>query len=181
MILCFHFRSNISVLEEVTLCLNLEKLRPSYKLIVTVACIKAIRTLQKFGHLPNNPAVFRSYAAYGNFVGKSPTAAHIQFTRNSEKGQKNNQFSRYVWFFRVQSDVRMSALEALVDFTRLDGKWPDLEFLLDLMTHDADPGIRRAVVRMLCENPPFQRGSSSHGRHRLDKEDLVHKLWLTFK
>lgn len=58
------------VLEEVTRSLNLEKLRPSYKLVVTISCLKAIRTLQKFCHLPNNPAVFRSYAAYGNFIGE---------------------------------------------------------------------------------------------------------------
>lgn len=73
------YRSNITadslsadtklVLEEVTRCLNLEKLLPSYKQTVTVSCLKAIRTLQKFGHLPNNPAVFRSYSAYGNFIG----------------------------------------------------------------------------------------------------------------
>lgn len=59
------------VLEEVTRCLNLEKLLPSYKLTLTVSCLKAIRTLQKFCHLPNNPAVFRSYAAYGNFIGET--------------------------------------------------------------------------------------------------------------
>ena len=78
-------------------------------------------------------------------------------------------------------DVRLCAFEALVDFTRLDGRWPDLEFLLDIMTHDPDPGARHALVRMLCDNPPFQRNVSGPERHRLDKEDLVHKLWLTFK
>lgn len=72
-------------------------------------------------------------------------------------------------------------MEALVDFTRLDGKWLDLEFLLDIMTHDPDPGVRHALVRMLCNNPPFQRSLNTPSRHRLDKEDLVHKLWLTFK
>lgn len=76
----FRFRSLITadslsadtklVLEEVTRCLNLEKLLPSYKLTVTVSCLKAIRTLQKLCHLPNNPAVFKSYSSYGNFVGK---------------------------------------------------------------------------------------------------------------
>lgn len=78
-------------------------------------------------------------------------------------------------------DVRLSALEALVDFTRLDGKWPDLEFLLDIMTHDPDPGVRHSLVAMLISNPPFQRSVNTPSRHRLDKEDLVHKLWLTFK
>lgn len=77
--------------------------------------------------------------------------------------------------------MRLCALEALVDFTRLDGKWPDLEFLLDIMTHDTDPGARHALVQMLVDNPPFQRNANTSSKHRLDKEDLVHKLWLTFK
>jgi len=41
------------VLEEITRCLNLEKLLPCYKFTVSVACLKAIRKLQKFGHLPS--------------------------------------------------------------------------------------------------------------------------------
>lgn len=57
------------ILEEITRCLNLEKLLPCYKYTVTVACLKAIRKLQKFGHLPNHPALFRSYAAYGQYIG----------------------------------------------------------------------------------------------------------------
>ncbi|PSN33564.1 Transcription initiation factor TFIID subunit 2 [Blattella germanica] len=36
------------VLEEITRCLNLEKLLPCYKFTVSVACLKAIRKLQKF-------------------------------------------------------------------------------------------------------------------------------------
>lgn len=132
------------VLEEVTRNLNLEKLLPCYKLTVTVACLKAIRKLQKFGHLPSNPALFRAYAAYGHFV-----------------------------------EVRLCALEALVDFTGLDGKWSDLEFLLDIAEEDPDPGVRAALVQMLCYNPPFHHAHSSN-RHRLDKEELVHRLWNLF-
>jgi len=46
------------------------------------SCLKAIRRLQRFGHLPSDASVFKSYAVDGNF-----------------------------------SDVRLAALEALVDFT----------------------------------------------------------------
>ena len=46
------------------------------------SCLKAIRRLQRFGHLPSDASVFKSYAVEGNF-----------------------------------SDVRLAALEALVDFT----------------------------------------------------------------
>ncbi|KAJ8890500.1 hypothetical protein PR048_010009 [Dryococelus australis] len=67
------------VLEEVTRCLNLEKLLPCYKYTVTVTCLKAIRKLQKFGHLPSNPSLFKSYAAYGQFIGKlyTPLTAEL--------------------------------------------------------------------------------------------------------
>jgi hypothetical protein len=46
-------------------------------------CLKAIQKLQKFGHLPSDAAIFKSYAEHGNFL-----------------------------------DVRLAALEALVDFTK---------------------------------------------------------------
>lgn len=59
-----------AILEEVTRNLNLEKLLPCYKMTVTVACLKVIRILQKNGHLPSNPMLFRAYSAYGQFVGE---------------------------------------------------------------------------------------------------------------
>jgi len=40
---------------EVTRNLNLEKLLLCYKYTIIVACLKVIRILQKFGHLPSNP------------------------------------------------------------------------------------------------------------------------------
>lgn len=58
------------ILEEVTRLLNLEKALPCYKYTVSVACLKVLRKLQKFGHLPSRPAIFKSYASYGNFVGE---------------------------------------------------------------------------------------------------------------
>lgn len=45
--------------------------------------LKAIRQLQKNGHIPSEASLFRSYAEYGHFV-----------------------------------DVRVAAIEALVDYTR---------------------------------------------------------------
>lgn len=77
--LMYHYRTAITaeslsidtkaILEEVTRNLNLEKLLPCYKYTVSVACLKVIRILQKFGHLPSNPHLFRAYAAYGQFIG----------------------------------------------------------------------------------------------------------------
>ncbi|EZA62441.1 Transcription initiation factor TFIID subunit [Ooceraea biroi] len=127
-----------AILEEVTRNLNLEKLLPCYKYTVSVACLKVIRILQKFGHLPSNPRIFRAYAAYGQFI-----------------------------------DVRIAALEALVDFTRVDGKWEDLEFLLDMAEMDPHPGVRHRLVRLMVENPPFEKAH----KHRLDKPELVDRIW----
>ncbi|XP_043273259.1 transcription initiation factor TFIID subunit 2 [Venturia canescens] len=127
-----------AILEEVTRNLNLEKLLPCYKYTVSVACLKVIRILQKFGHLPSNPHLFRAYAAYGQFI-----------------------------------DVRIAALQALVDFTKVDGKWDDLEFLLDMAEMDPHPSVRHRLVRLMVENPPFERAH----KHRLDKPELVDRIW----
>ena len=126
------------VLEEVTRILNLEKHLPSYKYSVSVACLKVIRKLQKCGHLPTHPKIYRSYAAYGQYI-----------------------------------DVRIAALECLVDFVKVDGRWEDLEHLLDLLDNDPDPKARNALARLLIENPPFERAV----RHRLDREELALRIW----
>lgn len=47
------------------------------------SCLRAIRQLQKNGHIPSDASLFKSYAEYGHFV-----------------------------------DVRVAALDALVDYTR---------------------------------------------------------------
>jgi transcription initiation factor TFIID subunit 2 len=126
------------VLEEVTRILNLEKHLPSYKYSVSVACLKVIRKLQKTGHLPTQPKIYRSYAAYGQFI-----------------------------------DLRVAAMECLVDFVKVDGRWEDLEHLLDLLDNDPDPRARNSLARLLIENPPFERAV----RHRLDREELAMRIW----
>lgn len=74
-------------------------------------------------------------------------------------------------------DVRIAALEALVDFTRVDGKWEDLEFLLDMIEMDPHPGVRHRLVRLMVENPPFERAH----KHRLDRPELVDRIWNLIK
>lgn len=130
------------MLEEVTRILNLEKHLPSYKYTVSVSCLKVIRKLQKCGHLPSSPKIYRYYTVYGQYI-----------------------------------DVRIAAMECLVDFVRVDGKWNDLEHLLDILENDPDPRARHELARLLTENPPFDRGQ----RHRLDKEQLVERIWKEMK
>ncbi|KAJ8973189.1 hypothetical protein NQ317_014990 [Molorchus minor] len=104
------------ILEEVTRLLNFEKALPCYKYTVSVACLRVIRKLQKFGHLPSRPYLFKSYASYGHFI-----------------------------------DVRLAALECLVDFVKADGKWEDLQYVMDILENDPDPGLRHKLAGLLIK------------------------------
>ncbi|XP_072381444.1 transcription initiation factor TFIID subunit 2 [Diabrotica undecimpunctata] len=126
------------ILEEITRLLNLEKALPCYKYTVSMACLIAIRKLQKFGHLPSRPTLFKSYAAYGHFI-----------------------------------DVRLSAMECLADFVRADGKYEDLQYVLDFLENDPDPGLKHKLATILIKNPPFKRAH----RSKLDVPDLVERIW----
>ncbi|KAL7642103.1 UNVERIFIED_CONTAM: hypothetical protein RMT77_007977 [Armadillidium vulgare] len=70
-------------------------------------------------------------------------------------------------------DVRLSAVDQLVDFLPVDGSFDDLNFLLNLIECDPVPYFRYQVIRRLALNPPFQMGQT----HRLDTEELVDRLW----
>lgn len=131
------------MLEEVTRLLNLEKHLPSYKYSVTVSCLKVIRKLQKCGHLPSSPKLYRSYAAYGQYI-----------------------------------DVRIAAMECLVDFVRVDGDWEDLEHLMDILENDPDAMVRHSLARLLIDNPPFSR---SRRNVKLDRPELVERIWNNMK
>ncbi|XP_058065181.1 transcription initiation factor TFIID subunit 2 [Anopheles bellator] len=126
------------VLEEVTRILNLEKHLPSYKYTVSIACIKVIRKLQKCGHLPTNPKIYRSYAAYGQYI-----------------------------------DVRLAAMECLVDYVKIDGRWEDLVHLINLLETDPDPMARHQLGRFLIDALPFDKAN----RHRLDREELALRIF----
>ncbi|XP_052846628.1 transcription initiation factor TFIID subunit 2 [Drosophila gunungcola] len=128
------------VLDEVTRLLNMEKHLPSYKYMVSVSCLKVIRKLQKFGHLPSLPHIYRSYAEYGIYL-----------------------------------DLRIAAMECLVDFVKVDGRSEDLEHLITLLETDPDPAARHALAQLLINNTPFTRES----RSRLDKPNLVDRLWFS--
>lgn len=127
------------ILEEVTRYFNLEKLMPCYKYTVTVSCLKAIRHLQKMGHLPSNPAFFQKYAAHGVFT-----------------------------------EVRIAAIEALIDITKSEQRREDLDYLLKLIECDPVPYIKHEVTKMLTLNPPFTKKDTSHS---LNTEDLVERIW----
>ncbi|KAI4566047.1 hypothetical protein MJT46_019734 [Ovis ammon polii x Ovis aries] len=126
------------ILEEITRFLNMEKLLPSYRHTITVSCLRAIRVLQKNGHVPSDPSLFRSYAEYGHFV-----------------------------------DIRIAALEAVVDYTKVDRSYEELQWLLNMIQNDPVPYVRHKILNMLTKNPPFTKSMESP----LCNEALVDQLW----
>ena len=102
------------VLEEVTRCLNLEKLLPCYHHTVTISCLKAIRRLQKNGHLPSDPTLFQTYAQYGHFM--EIRLAALEALVDYVKGER---FTREIYGVKGQicriwrSEVSQSAVKGL--------------------------------------------------------------------
>lgn len=70
-------------------------------------------------------------------------------------------------------DVRLAAMECLVDFLKVDGKWEDMEHLLKLLENDPDPEARHQLARLMIENPAFERNRS----HRLNRHELRERIW----
>lgn len=127
------------LLEELTRFLNLEKLLPSYRFTVTVSSIKALRTLQKNGHLPPDPTLLRSYAVYGFFV-----------------------------------DIRVAAIDALIDMLSATNIPEEFEWLLDMCESDPLPQVKWCILKGLVANPPFTK---SNVHSPLNTAFFVEKLW----
>ena len=101
------------IVEELVRYLNIDKLVPSYKLSVTVSCLKAMRNLQRNGHIPNDPTLFKSYCSEHQFV-----------------------------------DVRLAAIESLIDFTRDDANSYILSFLLDIIENGTQSSTLSLSIEM---------------------------------
>lgn len=75
--------------------------------------------------------------------------------------------------YGIYRDVRLAALNALVDYIKADVNAEKLEWLLVLMQTDPDVYIRHRILEMLIKMPPFNRGDSSP----LNTEALVDRFW----
>lgn len=64
-----------------------------------------------------------------------------------------------------------------MDFVRADGRWQDLQYLLDMIENDPDPGIRHQIVCLLIHNPPFDKAH----RQKLDIPEVIERIWSTIK
>ena len=74
-------------------------------------------------------------------------------------------------------DIRLTAMECLVDYVRVEGSENDLSHLLALIETDPNPYVRHKLLRMLVDNPPFDKNRD----HRNDTHALVERLWKLMK
>ena len=70
-------------------------------------------------------------------------------------------------------DIRLAAIDCLVDLIKATGNADDLSWLLDLAVNDPVPEIKQNIFRSLVRNPPFMKGAKSP----LSNSDLVERLW----
>lgn len=77
----------------------------------------------------------------------------------------------------MYSDVRVTALEALVELVKADSRMSDWEFLLDIIENDPEPRVRHELLLLLAQHPPFERGRGS----RLDTISVMERLWKLMK
>uniref|UniRef100_A0A5K3EVL6 Transcription initiation factor TFIID subunit 2 n=2 Tax=Mesocestoides corti TaxID=53468 RepID=A0A5K3EVL6_MESCO len=120
-----------TVVEEVARCINLDSQIPSYKKAVTVACLLAIRRLQRFGFLPVEPKFFYKAASPGQYTDVRLAAIKC--------------LADYV---RVERD--QAALDWLFD-----------EIIEKNVDSEASyPRLRYETVRLLINTPPFPRGET---------------------
>ncbi|EDW04189.1 transcription initiation factor TFIID subunit 2 [Drosophila grimshawi] len=75
--------------------------------------------------------------------------------------------------YRSYLDLRLSAMECLVDLVQVHESGEDLEHLMHLLETDPDPAARYGLVQLLIDNPPFTRDSSN----RLDQAELSERIW----
>lgn len=85
---------------------------------------------------------------------------------NSKIYRSYAEFGHYI-------DVRGAAFECHVDYIKADGKWDDIEFMMDILENDQDPEARHKLARAIVENPPFERNRS----HRLNRYNLRERIW----
>lgn len=135
-----------------------ENLTPDAKLVLEE--ITKILNLEK--HLPSYK--FKASVSCLKVIRKLQKCGHLP--PSSKIYQSYAEYGQFI-------DLRLAALECLVDYIKVDGKWDDMEFIVNLLENDPDSEVRHQLLRMLAENPPFERGKL----HRLNRSDLREKIW----
>ncbi|XP_070555415.1 transcription initiation factor TFIID subunit 2-like [Ptychodera flava] len=154
---------NKLIIEEITRFLNLEKLLPCYRYVITVGCLKAIRVLQKNGWIPNEPGVFQSYAEHGHFV--DIRLAALEILADCVKVEANEELLSWLLDI-VEKDpvpyIRHAVLKMLTKNPPFSKK-------------DESPLSNEALVERLWSL--MNSGTSHDARLRCDAVDLYSALW----
>ncbi len=114
--------------------------------------------------------------SYNYTVTKACMLANRKLQKTNHLPSKSEMFRDYAAHSQFV-DVRVAALECLVDYVQVDGSVKDLDFLIDMVEKDPVPYIRHKIIRLLVDNPPFKRNEG----HRNDKPELAERLWHLMK
>lgn len=107
-----------------------------------------------------NPNTRMIYFCYRSFQ-------WLTFRRRRRRRNKNESLT----------DVRVAALEALVEVVRADARIDDWEFIIDIIEKDPEPRVRHKLLLLLAKNPPFEKGRGS----RLDTIEIADRFWRLMK
>ncbi|KAF5402510.1 Transcription initiation factor TFIID subunit 2 [Paragonimus heterotremus] len=118
-----------TVVEEVTHHLNLDTQIPSYRGTVTVACLEAIRKLQRLGFLPVDPTLFYHYASPGLY--HDVRLASLECLVDYVRGERDQPSLDWIFDEVIERDDSAS-----------DASYARLRF---------------ETVQLLIRTPPFQR------------------------
>ncbi|XP_046847633.1 transcription initiation factor TFIID subunit 2-like [Xenia sp. Carnegie-2017] len=150
------------VLSEITKYLNLEKLLPSYKYVVTSSCLKGLRFLQINAHIPSDPDVFQYYSKYGHFEDVRLTA--IECLADI-----------------IQADSNEDVLGYLLNLAEIDPSSFIRHFIIQKLTENP-PFTKKSNSRLdtlYLVNKLWTAASKSSfdTRLRCDYMDLYNTLW----
>jgi transcription initiation factor TFIID subunit 2 len=95
------------IIEEIVLRLNLEKLLPTHRYVITSACLKALSNLQKLGHIPENIDIFKQYTNYKNTYEDVRMVAFEIIIEHLEVRNGDDQLLEYLFKF-VETDPSYS-------------------------------------------------------------------------
>ncbi|VDP80874.1 unnamed protein product [Echinostoma caproni] len=120
-----------TVVEEVAHHFNLDSQIMSYRGTVTVACLAAVRRLQRLGFLPVDPALFYHYASPGLF--HDLRVAGLEALVDYIRGERDQWALDWIFDEVIERDE---------------------------VTEASYPRLRFEAVQLLIRMPPFQRGET---------------------
>lgn len=162
-----------AIVEEIVLRLNLEKIFPSNRFVITCSCLRALRQLQKHGHLPEDIDKFKEYASYeNNYEDVRLVAFEIIIEYLSGES-----FSPAIIFMILFMHF-LFGVYFVVDVFQVRNDQELLDWLLDYVESDPSFKIKQSIIQNLTKYPPFKLSSDETP---LNTEALVNRLWTLMK